>query len=252
MTDLSVVILTKNEERNILDSLENVMFADEIIVIDDYSEDRTEEVVKGIKKSKIKFFKRKLDGDFSAQRNFGLAKAISDWILFVDADERVTEALASELTSYILHPTSKVSALYIKRLDIIWGRELMHGETGTMKLVRFAKKSAGKWKGHVHEVWDVKGVTSELKNELIHYPHPTIREFIKEINAYSTIRADELRDSRVEVSFLSIIIYPKAKFFVNYFLKLGFLDGLQGFIVALMMSFHSFLVRAKLWQLNQK
>ena len=253
MNKVSVVILTHNEEGNILDCLESVMFADEIIVIDDYSDDRTEEIIKNLKKSNIKFFKRKLDNDFSKQREFGLLKVKNDWVLFVDADERVSTSLRENIQFQISNiQFQNINAYYVKRRDIMWGSELKHGETGNMKLVRFAKKSVGKWKGRVHEVWDVKGVTFELKSVLIHYPHPTVREFLKEINTYSTIRAEELHRSGGKVSFISIIIYPKAKFIVNYLLKLGFLDGLPGFVMALMMSFHSFLVRSKLWQLNQK
>lgn len=252
MNKISVIILSHNEEGNILDCLESVSFADEIIIVDDYSDDRTEEIVTNLKKDNIRFVKRQLDNDFSAQRNFGLLKAKNEWVLFVDADERVSEALASEILNFQFPISRDISGFYIKRLDVMWGRELKHGEAGNMKLVRLAKKSAGKWKRRVHEVWDIKGVISELKNGLIHYPHSTISEFLKEINRYSTIRAGELYKAGVKVSFLSIIAYPKAKFFVNYFLRLGFLDGIPGLVSAIMMSFHSFLVRAKLWQLNKE
>lgn len=252
MAKFSVVILTKNEENNILDCLETLSEVDEIIIVDDNSSDRTLELVRNLKKKKIKICQNFLDSDFSKQRNFGLSKAKNDWVLFVDADERVSPELSNEIKSVVSGQLSDVSGFFIKRVDVMWGRKLKHGETGNMKLLRFAKKGTGKWTGRVHEVWDVKGVTSELKNELIHYPHPTIREFLGEINMYSAIKAEELHRSGVKVSFLSIIIYPKAKFVVNYLLKLGFLDGLPGFIMALMMSFHSFLVRSKLWQLNQK
>ena len=115
MSKLSVIILTKNEENNILDCLESMVFADEIIVVDDYSEDRTEEVVKNLKNDEIKFYKRKLDNDFSAQRNFGLSKAKNDWVLFLDADERVSTSLREEIKDL----RSKIKDLRSKNLLLV-------------------------------------------------------------------------------------------------------------------------------------
>jgi len=247
---LSAVILTKNEESNILDCLESLSFADEIIIVDDNSEDRTDEVIKNLKDKRIKLYKRSLEYDFSKQRNFGLDKSKNEWVIFVDADERVPKSLASELLSLEDRLSEGVDAFSIKRLDVMWGKELRYGETGNIKLVRLAKKSVGAWDGAVHEVWNVEGNIGELNNPLIHYPHPTVREFIAEISTYSTIRANELHRDKITVNAIQIILYPKAKFILNYFLKLGFLDGVQGMVVALMMSFHSFLVRSKLWLLN--
>ena len=91
---LCVIILTKNEENNIVDCIESVNFADEIFIIDDFSEDKTIDIVKNLRNSKIKIFQHHLNNDFSSQRNFGLSKAIGEWVLYVDADERVLERLA--------------------------------------------------------------------------------------------------------------------------------------------------------------
>ncbi|MBI2031142.1 MAG: glycosyltransferase family 2 protein [Candidatus Levybacteria bacterium] len=254
---ISVVILTKNEEKNIEDCLQNLQWCDEIIVIDDYSEDQTLEIIQNSKfkiqnySSKIKTYQRYLDGDFSAQRNFGLEKATGDWILFVDADERVSEALASEISN-IKYQISNINGFYIRRRDFMWGKELEYGETANIKLLRLARKEKGEWQGKVHEIWNVKGKVGELKNSLLHYPHPTISDFLKEINFYSDIRAKELYDRGVKSNFFSIVLYAKMKFIINYFLKLGIFDGIEGLITALMMSFHSFLARSKLWLLWQK
>nr|MBI5455569.1 hypothetical protein [Candidatus Levybacteria bacterium] len=143
----------------------------------------------------------------------------------------------------------KYNGFYIKRLDVIWGKMLKHGETGNIKLLRLARKKAGVWYGKVHEQWQIDGKISELENSLIHYPHQTIDEFLKEINFYTSIRAKELYEAGVRGSLKDIIVYPKAKFILNYFIRLGFLDGIEGFIFAIFMSFHSFLVRGKLWLL---
>lgn len=259
---LSVVILTKNEEKNILDCLECVIDVDDILIIDDFSEDRSLDIVKQVDKGNIKIFRRHLDNDFSKQRNFGLSKANSEWVMFLDADERASEGLMEEVFETIQLQTQNVRSLpagrqgkklrgfYIRRLDNIGGKILKHGETGNTKLLRLARKNAGKWEGAVHESWIVEGKVGSLNNSIYHYPHQTIREFLQEINYYSTIRAGELFKKNIDVSFIDILLYPKAKFFLNYFIKLGFMDGIAGLIVALMMSFHSFLVRGKLWLLQ--
>lgn len=246
---ISAVILTKNEEKNIVDCLESLSWCDEVIVIDDNSEDRTLEVSK---KMGAKVFTRNLGSDFSAQRNFGLSKARGDWVLFIDADERVPEALASEITNLKLQISNKHNGFYIRRRDFMWGKELKHGETGNIELIRLAKKEIGRWDGKVHEEWRIEERIGKLKNEIIHYPHQSISEFLKEINFYTDLRAKELFGRGVRSNFISILVYPTAKFLNNYFFKLGILDGMQGLIFAIMMSFHSFLVRGKLWLLINK
>lgn len=249
MVKFSIVVLAKNEERNIFDCLESVKDADEIIVIDDNSEDRTEDVINTFGK-KVKTYKRSLSDDFSKQRNFGLSKAKNSWVLFIDADERVSDGLFAEISDEI--NKDNFDGYLIKRRDVLWDKKLQYGETGNMKLLRLARKNKGEWQGKVHEVWNVNGKIGELNNELIHYPHQTVREFLSEINLYSTIRANELHEKGARVSALHIVIYPKLKFLLSYFVKLGFMDGLSGLVLALMMSFHSFLVRGKLWLLNNK
>ncbi len=250
MNKLSVVILTKNEEKNILDCLESIGEVDEILIIDDFSTDRTREVIKSLNKKNVKIIEHAVDGDFASQRNFALAKAKNDWTLFIDADERLTENLKSEIEGQIIN--TSVDGFYIARKDVMWGKELKHGDAGTSKLLRLAKRNGGKWAGRIHEVWNVEGQVTVLKNELLHYPHQTVKEFLAEINFYTTIRADELYEQKVKVSLIDVVLYTKAKFLANYFLKLGVLDGMQGLVAAFMMSMHSFLVRSKLWLRYQK
>jgi glycosyltransferase involved in cell wall biosynthesis len=253
---ISAVILTKNEEKNVLPCIKSLWWCDEIIVIDDYSTDKTVEKIQNAKcKSqnenvKLKIFKRSLKGDFAAQRNFGLEKAKGEWVLFVDADERVTPALAAEIKKKILK--TRCNGFYLKRQDFWTERWFRYGETGNIKLLRLGKKSAGKWKRPIHEVWKIKGKIGTLKNPLLHYPHQTITEFIRDINFYTDLNAKFFYQQGVKASFWQILVYPLGKFFINYFWKRGFLDGLPGFIFALLMSFHSFLTRAKLWLLWQK
>ena len=225
---ISAVILTKNEEKNIIDCLESVSFCDEIIVIDDNSEDRTTDIVK---KAGASVYTRALEGNFSAQRNFGLEKAKGDWIFFVDADERVTNDLKNE----IIYKTSlkrNVNGYFIRRFDFMRGKLLQHGETAHIFLLRLAKRGKGVWKGNVHEVWGISSQTQMLESALLHYPHPSIDAFLGEINFYSDLRAKELYEKEVKVHWYDIILYPKAKFIQNYFCRLGFCDGTEGMIMA--------------------
>lgn len=246
---ISAIILTKNEEKNIAECLESLSWCDERIIIDDHSSDKTVDIAK---KMGVKVFLRTLDGDFAAQRNFGLEKAEGDWILFIDADERVNSALWFEIMERTNNPLDAYDAYYLKRKDVIWGKELQYGEVGNLKLLRLGKKGAGLWEGRVHEQWKVKGNTFTLNNALMHYPHQTVGEFLKEINYYTDLRSSELYTRKVRVAWWAILLYPSGKFVINYFFKRGFLDGLPGLVFALLMSFHSFLVRSKLWLLWQK
>lgn len=262
---ISAVVLSKNEEKNITLCLESLKWCNEIIVVDDYSEDKTIESVKrqaeSVKKE-IKLYQRKLNGDFAAQRNFGLEQATGNWVLFVDADEIISEALAFEIKTQISNikyrnqnskiKTFTLSGFYIKRNDYFLGRWLKYGETGNIKLVRLAKKEAGLWVGEIHEKWHIKGKLAKLNNPIIHNPHPTISSFLQKINLYTDIIASEWQKEGKRINVWEILLFPLGKFLQNYLLRLGLLDGLPGFIMAMMMSFHSFLARGKLWMLNLK
>ncbi len=248
---ISVVILTKNEEKNLPDCLESIrQLAYEIIVIDDNSTDKTPEIAK---KFGAKVFTRPLNNDFAAQRNFGLEKAKGNWVLFLDADERITPELKKEILSSLQSASViKCNGFLLKRSDYFGGRILKHGETAKVRLLRLGKKNAGQWQREVHEKWEVKGKVAELKNPLQHYPHQALNDFIDHINFHSTLHAQALKKEGVKPSLFRIVFYPKAKFIQNYVFRLGFLDGTAGIIVALMMSFHSFLANSKLYFLWKK
>lgn len=246
---ISVVVLTKNEEDNIKDCINRLRWAEEIIVIDDNSEDKTIEVAKN---AGAKVFIHSLNGDFSAQRNFGLEKASGDWVLFVDADERVSLELKDEILASIRNFSNIYNGFFLKRKDFMWGKELKYGEFLNLKLLRLVKKGTEEWVGKVHEKWIVKGKIGEFRNPLFHYPHQSITEFLKEINFYTDIRSKELYEQGKNCSWASIVLYPFGKFILNYCLRLGIKDGIRGLIVTLLMSFHSFLVRGKLWLMWNK
>jgi len=241
---LSVVVLTKNSSATIGKCLSSVKFVDETIVIDDYSEDKTEKIAK---KHGAKVFKRRLKGDFSSQRNFGLKKAAGDWILFLDSDEWISAALADEISWKLETGSWKhLNGFYLKRKDKFLGKYLKFGETASIRLLRLARKDSGKWQGKVHEVWQIKGRVGDLKNPILHNHTIAVSDFIKRLNRYSTLRAEELYENGIKEGFWKLFVYPIGKFFLNYFLRLGLLDGYPGLVMAFLMSYHSFLVRTKL------
>ena len=162
------------------------------------------------------------------------------------------------------------SAFSLRRKDFLFGRWLEHGETGNIKFIRLVRKDKGRWERRVHERLEIRqladGTLGTLKEPLLHYPHQTVSEFLEKINFYTDLNAAIL-DSRLRGKTLtllsrcarndkwrglSVLIYPLAKFIQNYFLKLGFLDGMAGFLQATLMSFHSFMTRGKLWEMEQR
>jgi len=245
---LSAIILTKNEEKNIKDSLVSLRFCDEIIVIDDYSSDKTTEIAKSLGS---KIYKRELKADFSKQRNFGLAKASGDWVLFLDPDERISKDLSEEILDKIKN--KNINGYFFKRYDYLWGKKIKHGEIGTLRILRLAKRSAGRWARSVHEFWQINGKISTLKNPILHYPHQSLSEFISRINFFSDLHAKANFKEGKRSNLVKIIFWPIAKFIYGFFFKFGFMDGEVGFVVAIVMSMHSFLAWSKLWVYqNQK
>ena len=245
---ISAVILTKNEAKNIKDCVDSLKFCEEIVVIDDYSEDDTVRIAES---SGVKVYSRRLNNDFAGQRNFAFDKCPSEWVLFVDADERVTEGLASEILNINVQTTQYVG-FYIKREDTMLGKRLKHGEFWTNSFLRLAKKGAGKWKRAVHEYWDVKGKIGRINSPILHYSHPTLHEFIAEVDWYSSLHSESNLKEKKKSDIFKIMLYPKLKFINNWIIKGGFLDGIEGFVAALMMSFHSFLAWSKQWIKQQE
>jgi len=244
---ISAVILAHDNEDSIADTLSSVSFCDEVLVIDDGSVDKTVSIAR---KMGATVYTRSLDDDFAAQRNFGLEKARGPWVLFVDSDETVPDAMANEIQKVTRETT--LNGYYLLREDVMWGRQLKHGETANVRLLRLGKKGDGVWHRPIHEVWDMPGEVGTLGNALRHVPHPDVAHFLDDINRYSTLNARHFFRSGVRTRGWQIVGYPTAKFIQNYIIRKGFLDSTPGIIVALMMSFHSFLTRSKLWHLQKK
>lgn len=247
--ETTAIILAKNEEANLERVLKSVSFCKEIIVVDDGSTDKTAEIAR---QHKARVVKGHSAVGFAALRNRAMEESKTDWVLFVDADEEVSPDLCKQIQETT--PDASISAYYIKRRDFWWGRELRYGEVSKVRnsgLIRLMKKGTGAWKGQVHEAWETTGSTRTMEGFLNHYPHPTLKEFLSSINLYTDLRAHELKEQGVKPNMAVLLLYPAGKFLLNYFVYLGFLDGPAGFAYAFLMSFHSFLVRAKLYQYTE-
>jgi len=243
-TFISAVILTKNEEKNIRKCIKNLYFCDEVVVIDDLSKDKTREIAFSLG---AKVFERFMDKDVSGQSNYGMNKASGEWILFIDADERVSKKLAKEIEMMTRKCPSNIKGFYVKRYDIMWGKILTHGELSKIRLLRLVRKGSGYWNRRVHQSFIIKGKTGILKNYLLHYPHQSVSEFIFSVNRWSTWHSIANDEEGKISSVIKIFVWPILHFVKNYILKFGFIDGVRGLIFAALMSFHSFLAWGKLY-----
>lgn len=241
---ISAVVLMHDDAPSVADTIRSLGWCDEILVI----EDADHPVQRRGAFPNVRVLRRALCGDFAAQRNFGLAEAKGPWVLFVDSDETIRPDLAEEIRMAV--QKYDVRGFFLKREDVMWSRALRHGETDRVRLLRLAQKDAGVWRRPVHEVWEVHGAVATLTHSIRHIPHPDVAHFLSDVDRYSTINAQYLFQNGAKATVFHIVCYPVAKFLQNYVLRRGFLDGMPGMIMAVMMSLHSFLTRAKLWQLT--
>lgn len=245
---ITAVLIAKNEGKNIARWLEQMSWCDELLVIDNDSADDTSQLAQngGAKVVCVQ------NDDFSVLRNSALAHASHDWLLYVDADEIVSRELQKEIQDAV---TSATHVAYrLRREDRFWSTSVRNGEVREAYhkgIIRLVRKDSGSWEGAVHETFHLKnGNAPTLSTPLIHNAHTDIKDFLESVNVYSTIRAEELYRAGVATGFIDLTIRPSMKFIYTYFLLMGFRDGPAGFVYSFMMSFHSFLVRAKLYMLH--
>jgi glycosyltransferase involved in cell wall biosynthesis len=247
MHKLSVIIITYNEEANITDCIESVKWADEIIVIDSNSNDRTAELAKNYT-NKIFLVS---DSSYAQSKNFGLNKACNDWILSLDADERVTEELKIEICTAV-NNKEDISAFYLNRKSFFINKFIKHCGWYPDYILRLFKKSAGIRfnESKVHEKAEYNGKTGKLKSNLLHYTDLTFEHYWNKMNKYTSISAEELFAKKRKASFFDIIFRPAFTFFKMYFLKLGILDGYTGLVLCTLSGVHVFTKYTKLYYLN--
>lgn len=219
--------------------------ADEIIVVDSGSTDKTVSVARSFG---AKVYTRQFD-DFSSQRNFAMSKAKSEWILSLDADEEIPGKLSSEIKEAI--KKGDYDAYLIPRRNIIFGSEIKHTRWSPDRHVWLFKKAKGKFEKSIHEEVKIKGAVGELKNAKIHHSHKSVSEFIEMVNSYTEFEASEKVKRGQKFSCLSLFYYPLRSFIGRYFLKLGFFDGWRGFVLSYLRAIYQFAVWVKIWQMQK-
>lgn len=244
---LSVVIVTLNEEANLARTLPSIAWADEIIVVDSGSTDRTREVAESFG---AKFFVETWKG-FAAQKNSALAKATGEWILSLDADEEVEPALADEIRT-VLAANPSVAGFWIPRKNFFLGRWIRHGGFYPDPKLRLFRRDAGAFEDRaVHEDIRIDGSTASLKNNLLHHAYPTLENYIEHMNRYSSLGARMAVEKRPRAfSIVDIVARPKLTFLYNYFLRLGFLDGREGLLLHLYHATYVSWKYAKAWEIT--
>ncbi|WP_257468177.1 glycosyltransferase [Empedobacter falsenii] len=229
-TKISALLITYNEEKNLHRYLNDVDFADEIIIIDSFSTDKTEEIAR--QNPKTKFVKRKFD-NFTNQRNYGLSLAKNDWVTFFDADEGIPLELKKEIVS-VFNQQPTFDAYFVYRKFFFKKKHIKYSGMQNDKAVRIFKKSKSQYKSDrmVHEIIECNGRTGYLTNKLDHFTFDNEEEYLDKLNSYSRLRAQELRLKNLKPSFYHYTIKPAYRF-LNYFvMRLGFLDGKDGYTIA--------------------
>jgi glycosyltransferase involved in cell wall biosynthesis len=247
MPSLSLVVITKNEERNIARCLDSVPFATEKIVIDSFSTDKTKTMAQSCG---AKVIEREFTG-FREQKKYGCSVASNDWILILDADEAVSPQLAKEISDAMaVEPTT--DAFDIPRRTYHLGRWIRFGGWHPDYQRRLFNKQNVEWqKQELHENLIAKKVTL-LSHNILHWGFESLEDQIETNNKYSTMGANELRRKEHSFFVFKLLFKPWGKFIECYIFKLGFLDGLPGFIIAVGAAYSMFLKWAKLWEHDSK
>jgi len=223
------LIITLNEEQNIAQVVENIAFVDEIIVLDSFSSDKTVEIANTF--SNVQVYQNKFE-NFTDQRNLALDYASHNWILFLDADERLTPKLKNEIAETVKRDDA-AEAYYFKRKFMFKGKPLHFSGWQTDKNIRLFKKDAARYSKErlVHEILRVKGRTRVMKHKLIHYSYLDFESYKQKMEKYARLKAKELFMKEIKPNFFHFYIKPTYKFLYKYIVRLGFLDGKRGITI---------------------
>lgn len=244
MPKLSVTVITRNEAHRLADALQSVAWADERIVVDSGSTDNTLEVAR---QHADRVETRAWEG-YASQKNYAASLASHDWVLSIDADERVGVALADEIRE-LLKTEPAARGYRLPRVTWYLGHWIRSTDWWPDWQLRLYDRRAGSWKRmHVHESVRVGGPVEKLRGELLHQPYEDIADHIETINSYTTIAADELHARGRRSGFFRILVHAKLAFLRNYVLRGGFRQGTTGLVVSLLNSYYVLLKFAKLWE----
>lgn len=244
---LAVIILTHNEEQHVAACIQSAAFADEILVIDDCSTDRTRALAES---AGARVIEHSLNGDFAAQRNFALAQTDADWVLYIDADERINMQTEQELRRVMAEDARAVYA--IKRINVVFGRRMYYGGHKPDYPRRFFPRDAVRWEGLVHERTASALPVRRLKGSLLHYTYTSWDRYFQKFNQYTTLMAERQHAEGKSASFLKILLDPPFAFFRFYILQRGFLDGRLGFVMAVFHGFYTMVKYVKLYDIKRR
>jgi glycosyltransferase involved in cell wall biosynthesis len=247
MASLSVITLTLNEERNLHACLASVRWADEVIVVDSGSSDGTVSIAREFA-TKVLTVQWK---GYGAARNLALDAATGDWVLWLDADERVTDDLAEEIREIVRRDAPEYAGYAVARRAYFLGRWIRHSGWYPGRVVRLFRRGRGKFsETQVHEQLHIEGKVGPTRHDLIHLTDPSLQHYFAKFNRYTSLGAKDLNGSGRQFSIVDLLIRPPFQFFKMYFLRRGFLDGMHGFILAVLSSAYVFAKYAKLWEMQ--
>jgi glycosyltransferase involved in cell wall biosynthesis len=242
---ISVTVITLNEEENIRDCLTSVKWADEIIVSDSGSEDRTREICSGLG---AKVFTDEWHG-FGKQKNLCEDRAAGRWVLNIDADERVGSGLASEIRTAV--ESDEYDGYYIARKNYFGSRWIRRCGWYPDYKLRLYRKGQGRFsEKKVHEAVILKGNKGYLKKPMEHYTYRGISDYLKRMDTYSTLAAEQMSSEGKKAGAFDIFLRPQFTFFKMYVLRLGFLEGIDGLVLSCLYSFYTMAKYAKLREIN--
>lgn len=243
---ISLVVITKNEESNIERCLRSVPFAKDIVVLDSSSQDKTRELAKHMG---ARVFDEPFRG-YRDQKQRAVDLATTDWILSLDADEALSPELAAEIQS-LLNDSPKFAAYEIPRLSFHMGRWIRHGGWYPDRQIRLFNRQLCKWeKGHVHEKISTPSL-GRLQTSIQHWVFENLSDQVNTNNHYSSLGAKDLFERGKIFTLVHLLFKPVSKFVETYIWKLGCLDGMPGFIVAVGAAYSVFLKYAKLWEMRK-
>jgi len=250
LSNISAIIITKNAENQIVDCIESISFCDEIILIDDCSTDRTTDIAKRLG-AKIINPTSSEQTDFASLRNLGLKKATNKWILYIDADERVSLDLKDSILESIKSNKSAINAYRLKRKNFYFGN---HEWPYIEEFIRlFKKTSLNKWQGKLHETPIFEGEVGELNGFLLHYTHRDLSSMIEKTISWSKIEAQLRFDSNhPPVYWWRFPRVMLTGFFNSFVLQKGYKAGVVGIIESVYQAFSMFITYARLWEMQQK
>ncbi len=237
---ISAVVITRDEVRNIVPCLESVRFCDEVIVLDSGSRDGTREAARPLAdRVEIADFE-----NFASQKNRAADLARGDWILSIDADERVTP----DLTREIRNATARnEDGFTVPRLQNFFGTWLRHGGFYPDRQLRLYRRGRGQWERPVHERVNVRGCVGHLTSPLLHYPYATLEEWVEAINRHTTLGAQRIAATGAAPSLRRAFTTAALQFVQRLLVERAYLDGGPGVIASGVVAFEGFLVHAKHW-----